>query len=158
MKPLILNRTTKSVSIILSLTLFFSCSFTATYNNRIEDKNEAQKVADKFYTLLKEGKYDDTYKLFSKKFFQVADTSKMNKMYHMTFQKLGAITTDSVAHWETHVVTGTNPSSIYVLYYLVEREKYESKETVSLSRENDSIKIDGYRVNSDGFFANDSTK
>ena len=158
MKPTILNKTTKSACLIFSLTLFFSCSFTSTYNNRIEDKNEAQKVADKFYTLLKEGRYEDTYKLFSKKFFQIVDTSKMNNMYHMTFKKLGAITSDSVAHWETHVVTGTNPSSVYVLYYLVEREKYGSKETVSLSKENDVIKIDGYRVNSDGFFANDSTK
>lgn len=158
MRLSITNKTTKSISVILSLTLFFSCSFTATYNNRIEDKNEAQKVGDKFYSLLKAGKYDDAYKLFSKKFFQVTDTSQMNKMYRMTYQKLGAIVSDSVAHWETHIVTGTNPSSIYVLYYLVERQKYESKETVSLSKENDSIKIDGYRINSDGLFATDSTK
>jgi hypothetical protein len=158
MRLSITNKTTKSISIILSLTLFFSCSFTATYNNRVEDKNEAQKVADKFYTLLKAGKYDDTYKLLSKKFFQDSDTSELNKMYHIIFQKLGAIKSDSVAHWETHVITGTNSSSVYVLYYLVEREKYESKETVSLSKENDTIKIDGYHVNSDGLYISDSTK
>ena len=157
MKLSISNKTIKSVSVIFSLTLFFSCSFTATYNNRIEDKDEAQKVADRFYTLLKEGKYDDTYKLLSKRFFQNSDTSELNKMYHITFKKLGAITSDSVAHWETHVVTGTNPSSVYLLYYLVERDKYESKETVSLSKQNDTIKIDGYHVNSDGFYV-DTTK
>jgi hypothetical protein len=157
MKLSITNKTNKSVFVLISLTLFFSCSFTATYNNRTEDKKEAQKVGDKFYSLLKQGKYDDTYKLFSKRFFQVSDTTQMNKMYRTIFQKLGAITSDSIAHWETHVVTGTNPSSVYVLYYSVEREKYESKETVSLSKQNDTIKIDGYHVNSDGLYI-DTTK
>ncbi len=40
----------------------------------------------------------------------------------------------------------------YVLYYIVERTKFQSKETITLTAENNQIKILGYNVNSEGMY------
>ena len=153
------SNTPKSLKLFYFLfLLLFGCNFNATYNNRVEDKNEAEKVADKFYSLIRKTKYQDTYKLFGKKFFQVTDTSKLDDIFQFTYTKLGAIDNMNLDHWQTQIIKGTNPSSNYALYFLVQREKYLSKETITLDKENDSIKIIGYYVNSDGLFARDSTK
>jgi hypothetical protein len=151
------NKTLKSTCVLFCLILLFSCNRNATYSNRAEDKDDAQKITNVFYSLLRNEKYNDTYKLFSKVFFEVTDTLKLNEMYQMTYRKSGAIDSINLDHWQTEVKKGTNASLVYVLFFVVKREKYNSKETITLLKENDSIRIVGYHVDSDAFLF-DSTK
>ena len=77
--------------------------------------------------------------------------AKMEKMLQAFTEKLGAIDNFRLNHWETQVVTGTNPSSNYALYFVVSRQKFSSRETFILTKEEGEIKINGYQVDSEGF-------
>ena len=131
--------------------LFIGCNINATYNNRVEDKDDALKVAVAFYNLVQSKDYVNTYPLYSKKFLEVTDMTKMEKMLQAFTEKLGAIDNFRLDHWETQVVTGTNPSSNYALYFVVSRRKFSSRETFILTKEEGEIKINGYQVDSEGF-------
>jgi len=146
---------TKSFISLALLSLLFalsSCNFNSTYLNREEDKNEAQKVADSFYKLLQKNEFQKINPFLSEQFKAVTSSEKLNDYLRGALNKLGEIKSEKLDHWESKIVKGTNPSAIYVLYYVVERTKYKSKETVTLVGENNQIKIQGYNVNSDGLF------
>ncbi|PWS30810.1 hypothetical protein [Pedobacter paludis] len=146
---------TKSFISLALLSLLFalsSCNFNSTYLNREEDKNEAQKVADSFYKLLQKNEFQKINPFLSEQFKAVTSSEKLNDYLRGALNKLGEIKSEKLDHWESKIVKGTNPSAIYVLYYIVERTKYNSKETVTLVGENNQIKIQGYNVNSDGLF------
>lgn len=128
-----------------------SCHFNSTFINREEDENEAEKITNRFYHLIKTNEYSKTYPLFSNAFFTVTDTVKLNNMFLTTYEKLGPIEALTVSKWETRVIQGTDSKSEYVLQYFVKRKNFDSKETITLTKENEQIKILGYKVNSDGF-------
>jgi len=134
---------------------FTGCHFNSRNINSDEDKNDAEKITKEFYDLLKKADYVKTYKLFGKNFFVATDTSKLNDLFITTNEKLGPIESMELGEWETIVVTGTDAKSDYALQYIVKHEKFEAKETFRLTKENGQIKIVGYNVNSDGFFARD---
>lgn len=58
----------KYLLIIFSLSLV-SCSFDKIYDNRDEDKNDAQKITEKFYYFILQDNSIDAFKLFSNTFF-----------------------------------------------------------------------------------------
>lgn len=149
------KRTLKSnfILITVSSTLLISCSLNATYNNRPSDKEDAEKVTNKFYNLMKNEQFKETYGLFSKKFIEITDTSKLYNIFRANLEKLGRIDSIHLDQWRTQVVTGTNPFGQYILAYTVFRTKYVSKETIGLTKENNLIKIGAYNVNSEGFVA-----
>lgn len=137
------------------LCLFFAltgCNFNSTYLNREEDKKDAEKVADQFYTLLEKNDLKNINPLLSNQFKAVTSAQKLNDYLTGTIKKLGEIKSKKLDHWETKVIRGSNPSAKYVLYYIVERAKFQAKETVTLTAENDQIKVLGYNVNSEGLF------
>lgn len=143
----------KSFAPLYLFCLFFtlsSCNFNSTYLNREEDKKEAEKVAGDFYKLLQKNEFQKINPFLSTQFKAVTSPEKLNDYLTGALNKLGAIKSEKLDHWESKIVKGTNPSAIYVLYYIVERTKYQSKETVTLIGENNQIKIQGYNVNSDG--------
>lgn len=127
-----------------------SCNVNSSYINREEDKKDAEKVADQFYELLQKKDFQKVDPLLSTKFKAATSTEKLNDYLNGALNKLGEIKSEKLDHWESKVVKGTNPSANYVLYYVVERTKYQSKETVTLTAENNQIKIQGYNVDSDG--------
>jgi hypothetical protein len=137
------------------LCLLFSltaCNFNSTYLNREEDKKEAEKVADQFYTLLEQKDLKKISPLLSNQFKAVTNPQKLNDYLTGTINKLGEIKSKKLDHWESKVTRGSNASFRCVLYYIIERSKFQSKETVTLTAENNQIKILGYNVNSDGLF------
>jgi len=136
--------------LVFSLT---SCNFNSTYINREEDKKDAEKVSDQFYTLLEQKDFNKLSPLLSNQFKAVTSTKKLNEYLTGTVSKLGEIKSKKLDHWETKVIKGSNSSAKYVLYYLVERTKFQAKETVTLVAENDQIKILGYNVNSEGLLS-----
>jgi len=131
--------------------LFFSCRFNSTFINREQDKDDAEKITNQFYDFLKANEYSKTYSLFSNSFFEVTDTTKLKNMYTTMHEKLGFIENISLDKWETKIVRGTDAKSIYVLQYFVKRKNFDSRETITLTKENEQIEIYGYKVNSDGF-------
>jgi hypothetical protein len=146
------NKIYASLYLFSLLFIATSCNFNSTYLNREEDKKEAEKVADQFYTLVEKNDLKNLSPLLSDQFKAATSTQKLNNYLTGTANKLGEIKSKKLDHWETKVIRGSNPSAKYVLYYVVERAKFQAKETVTLTAENDQIKILGYNVNSEGLF------
>lgn len=134
--------------ILILITLFLtSCNLNRTYENREEDKKEAEKITQKFFSLVKENNKQEALKLFGKGFFKVSNKNELNQTIEWTKKEAGNISNYSLYEWETTVVTGTNPKANYLLVYNAQRDKINTEEIFSLEKENDSIKIIGYKVN-----------
>ncbi|MNU17101.1 hypothetical protein D3C71_52810 [compost metagenome] len=131
--------------------VFTSCHFNSTYLNREVDKNEGDKVVLRFYDLLKNRDYNEVYKLFGPQFFEVTDTSQLEKLFNMTVIKLGPIKNMGIDQWKTESITGANTRTEYFYNYKVSRTNFDSKESFILVKENDEIKIVRYNVESKGF-------
>lgn len=143
----------KPFAIAVTVLLLFSCQFNSSYVNRVEDKDAAEKITNQYFDLLKAKKYDESFALFSDKFWTVTSKEKTKEIFTVTNKKLGALVDIKLDHWETRRVEGTNPSAEYILYYVNKYEKYDAKETLSLTRESDGkIKIIAFNINSEGFF------
>ncbi|QNN42511.1 eCIS core domain-containing protein [Pedobacter roseus] len=144
------NKTYATLYLLCLLFALTSCNFNSTYLNREEDKKDAEKVTDEFYKLLEKKEFDKLNSFFSPRFTAVTKPEKLNEFLIATANKLGEIKSEKLDHWESKVVKGSNASANYVLYYIVERTKFQSKETITLTAENNQIKILGYNVNSEG--------
>jgi hypothetical protein len=141
-----------SIVVILILVTLTGCHVNSQYINRDEDKKEAEQVTNKLYDLLRTKDYEATTELFSKRFFEVTDKEKLFRIFNATSEKLGELKTTEIETWETKRIEGTNPSANYVLIYKNKYEKFDSKETIQLSKDEDGkIRIIGYFINSDGF-------
>jgi len=147
MKKNLLFKNTLIVLLFISLS---GCNFSSTYLNREEDKNDAEKIATKLYSCLEKKDYNELHKLISKRFWETTSATKLDDFLRTIDVKLGSIKSKNLDHWETKVIVGSKPSSTYILYYLVKREKFVARETVTLTKENNEIKILGYNVNSEG--------
>lgn len=142
----------KKYILILIALLVISCNFNKTYHNREEDKQEAEKITEKFYDLIKKNERQEAFKLFGKKFFNVEQGKITNK--EQLGQMLNDINSecgDKISNiqlntWETFVSIGTNPKSQYVLLYRIKRNIQNTQEKITLEKDNDSIKIVGYDV------------
>lgn len=135
--------------LIKPLPFLISCNFNTTYQNREDDKKDAEKITQKFYKLLKKGNTKDILPLFSEDFFKVTNKDKFIELFEKTNNTYGNILNDSLSHWETLVVKGSKPKSEYLLVYNVKRDKIDSQEYITLHKEKDGIKIFEYRVNID---------
>jgi len=135
----------KRISIFLLL-LLISCTFNTTRENREEDKKEAEQIAQNFYILIKENNSEKAFKLISKNLFKVTSKEKFNQILNQSYIECGNIKNDSLVHWETLVIKGSNPKSEYVLIYNVKRDIKNTQEKFTLHKEGDSIKIIGYDI------------
>lgn len=132
--------------------VFSSCRFNSTYNNRETDKQDGEKAVAAFYELLKNKSYKETYRLFDKRFFEVTDTQKLNEIYNIAFEKLGDVESYDIEKWETQAIVGTDSKTSYIFLLNVKRSNYASKETATLLKEREEVKIVSYHVNSDDLF------
>jgi hypothetical protein len=138
---------------VIPICLFVvGCYFNSTYNNREIDRKHGEEVVAQFYELVKNKNYQEVYKYFSKRFFEVTDTQKLNYIFDIASEKLGDIESFNVERWETQAVVGTNPKTDYFFLCDVKRLNFVSKETFMLTKEKDEIKIIGYQVSSEQFF------
>ena len=135
----------KYISIFLLL-LLVNCTFNTSSENREEDKKEAEQVAQNFYILMKENNSEDAFKLISKNLFKVTPKEKFKQILNKSSTECGNIKNDSLVHWETLVIKGTNPKSEYMLIYNVKRDIKNTQEKFTLHKEGDSIKIVGYDI------------
>jgi hypothetical protein len=136
--------------LVISLT---ACNVNRTYMNREEDKNEAQKVTDAFYTMVRDSNYNGTLKLYSDTFFTVSPKEKLFQVYLMSEKKLGRLQRAQLTKAESKVVEGSNPVALYALQYTNRYDSAQALETFQLRKERDGkIRILAYNINSDAFF------
>ncbi|WP_223609612.1 hypothetical protein [Chryseobacterium sp. OSA05B] len=126
-----------------------SCNYNETYSNREQDKREAEKIIHKFYISIKGNNTEKASKLFSKKFFHITSRQRLNEMINWTNEKGGAISNYALSNWQTLIINGPNPKSDYSLVYYAKRDSINTQEIFSLQKENDTIKIVGYKINLD---------
>lgn len=139
----------KKYLLIIFCLFLTSCSFDKIYENREEDKNEAQKITEKFYYFLQQDNNSYAFKLFSNNFFKVTNQDKLSQVIDKTKNEYGKIQSDSLSNWRTHVTKGSNPISKYEMTYQVKREIGNTQEVITLQKENDTVKIIGYRIDFD---------
>lgn len=137
---------THSFIVLFSLLLINSCTCNSIYNNRLQDKYEAQSVTEGFYGLTKLNDYNEIYSLLSDQLSAKSDTAQFFKQLKNLDSLYGKIDSTSVVNSQTNVVEGTNPHSNYVLVYYVRRPKLTSKETFALTREKGQLKIYNYNI------------
>jgi hypothetical protein len=138
----------KIIYILFSF-LLISCNFNQFYKDREADKEDGEKIPQKFYWELRYGgNQDNIYKLFDEKFFAVTDQEKLLELINTTQNKIGPVQEYNLAKWETLVVKGSNARSQYLFTYNVKRGTENTEETFNLEKDKDgNIKIVGYRVN-----------
>jgi len=147
-------RIPKTLLTVLALAAFITaCTFTSTRLNQEEDRNAAEKVAKKLFELLKTKNYDTAYTLFSDSLWANTTKDKLKTVFTYSDGKLGDMKNDSLASWQTKVVSGTAPSAQYELVYQNQYEKGPAKVEILLTQEKGKIKILGYHINSDLFLA-----
>lgn len=141
------------LTIIFLTTIMISCNLNvnSTMENREEDKDEAERVTMLFYAYLESNEFEKTHSFFSPKFIEVTSLSDLDTILVRSNRELGKVKNKELMGWQTNVKSGTDPSSEYFLVYKVTREKYDSKESIRLQKENEKIKILAYNVESEGF-------
>ncbi|RZL31550.1 MAG: hypothetical protein EOP00_34980, partial [Pedobacter sp.] len=142
------SKLAQQIGLSLILILIWSCNFNSTFINREEDKKDAEKIAEEFYGHLQKGAYPKLHTLISERFWKTTTDDKLDDFLTSADHKLGPIKSKTLAHWEAKTIKGTQSSSTYVLYYLVQRGKHQAKETLTLTKEGSKIKILGYNINS----------
>jgi hypothetical protein len=136
---------------LLILTFFFlvSCDYNKIYENRESDKQDAQKVINKFYFLIKQKDKEEVFKLFSNRFFKEVGKERFEQILDKTDNDFGEIKDYALTNSWTQIVEGSNPISKYELSYNVTRDSTRTKEFFKLQKENDTIKIISYRLDFD---------
>ncbi|RMZ60822.1 hypothetical protein D1632_02260 [Chryseobacterium nematophagum] len=140
----------KKYILLLISFLFIACSYEKIYENRESDKQDAQKVINKFYFLIQHNNNKkEVFKLFSNRFFQEVEKERFEKILDKTDSDFGKVKDYQLTNSWTQIVKGSNPISKYELSYIVTRDSTQTKEYFRMQKENDTIKIISYRVDFD---------
>jgi len=140
----------KKYILILISFLFIGCSYDKIYENRESDKQDAQKVINKFYFLIQQNNdKKEVFRLFSKRFFQEVEKERFEQILNKTDSDFGKVKDYELTNSWTQIIEGSNPISKYELSYLVTRDSTQTKEYFRLQKEKDSIKIISYRLDFD---------
>lgn len=136
------------LKVLLIFNLFFiSCNVNKVYENRESDRDDAENITKSFYNLMENGEYKNSYALFTKRFFLITDTSKLLALYTQIDNSCGTVSNYSLLNWKTTVVKGAIDSGEYVFLYDVIRKKCKTKETITMKKESEKIRIISYDVN-----------
>ncbi len=143
----------QSKLVLLLLVLFFTaCSLNATYNNREDDKAEAEQVTAKLFLDLQTKNYAAADTLFSKDFYKITSKDKLNEVFKVTQEKLGDLGDTNLTDWKTRVVSGADASADYAFFFGNTYKKAIGQVAIRLHKDPDNkIRIVYYTVKSDAF-------
>lgn len=140
----------KKYILILITFILVSCSYNKIYEDRESDKQDAQKIINKFYSLIQQNNdKKEVFRLFSKRFFQEVEKERFEQILNKTDSDFGKVKDYELTNSWTQIIEGSNPISKYELSYLVTRDSTQTKEYFRMQKENDTIKIISYRVDFD---------
>ena len=131
--------------IVLSIFLT-SCYHDQTYRNRNADKNDAEKVTEKFYSSIDSNKKQETLDLFSSLFFKKTNPKDLNAILDWAVKEAKTGSSHKLTNWHTLVIEGTDPKSEYTLTYNATRGSVNTEETFNMEKEKDQIKIVGFKI------------
>ena len=140
----------KFILCLLSIVVV-SCSFSATYQDEVHERDKAEKVVDSMYRYVNLEDMEKAGLFFSKVFYSVTNESELYDIFSKTKQALGIYQDKNLVSWKTRRVEGPHPTAEYLLIYNVRYSKYNAVETFRLKKEGGAIKIVSYNVNSKGF-------
>lgn len=144
-----LSLKTLTIIIVVSTTLF-SCHFYSNRLNDPKDKEAAEKVINEFYKYRKLGDTASVKKLFTNQ-MTTEQLSKFPEIFDFTLRNLGKMGKMNMEGWQTKVMEGVKPSAEYFLSYKNIYDSAAAEETFKLGKENDTIKIFHYNINSNAF-------
>lgn len=141
------------MKIYITLSLLFlllSCDFKTFRENNSQDIKEAEKVTERYYSLVEKGDKEELLKLFSKDFFESSDKNAVESVIDWQIQESKKPNyTYTLIDSQTLVEEGTDAKSEYVLTYSVQRE-FKTKDKITLIKENDNkIRIFKYEMTSE---------
>ncbi|MDH6252852.1 hypothetical protein M2347_002579 [Chryseobacterium sp. H1D6B] len=140
----------KIYTLLLLSFLLLSCDFKTFRENDPQDKLDAEKVTEKFYTLIKQDKKQEVFKLFSSEFFKVTKKSDLDQLIDWAIKESKTSSTHTLTDCQTNVEKGTNAKSEYILSYSVQRGTIKTDEGFTLKKEkDDKIRIVGYKINAE---------
>ncbi|MBO9693588.1 hypothetical protein [Chryseobacterium sp.] len=140
----------KKYIVILITFVLVSCSYNKIYEDRESDKQDAQKIINKFYFLIQQNNdKKEVFRLFSKRFFQEVEKERFEQILNKTDSDFGKVKDYELTNSWTQIIEGSNPISKYELSYVVTRDSTQTKEYFRLQKEKDSIKIISYRLDFD---------
>lgn len=128
------------------------CQF--TQSNSFDDRDAAEKIANRFYDEISKKDYFAADTLFAREFLITTPTDSINKLFTRTNEILGEFKSNKLKDWSTRSVSGSINQTEYLLTYDVEYSKYKAVETFRMIKASDSEtpRILHYHVASDGFF------
>jgi hypothetical protein len=131
--------------------MLVACNFNTHWNNREEDKAEAEQVMNAFYALQQSDRFRETIPFYSDRFLEVTDTAWILNIYKSRDENLGPMESKELAACQTLIIKGSKPSSQYLLVYTVRHQKFDAREEFRLEKEADGqIRIMAYNLQSDG--------
>lgn len=122
-----------------------NCTFTHKHIDRKSDLANATHFTDSFYTLVKTGKYEETYHLYSKK-ISVPSPKQLGDSYNRLTAQLGPTTETELVYKNSTVLENSNIVGEYNLTYHVKRGENWSVDTFKLLSENGVFGIVYYNI------------
>ncbi len=137
-------------SIVIIILIIIGAGVYFIFNSSKENIGDAQGVADQFYSSIIAKDYDSVAKLYHPKLLEVTNRTEMDRLLQAFNTKLGDIQSYVLINYNAK--SFTSGQSQIVLFYAVNRTNYNSKETISLYKEDSShsLLIVGYHVSSTG--------
>lgn len=129
------------------ISIIIGCNGKVNKINEDSEKDKADQFVNHFYEDLEENNYIKDKKIFSKTFFNSVDTIKFDSAFNSYKEKLGNYKHREIFKWTTER-SAINDEWFVSLIYIVEYEKSKAFEQFDLIKENDSIKIENYIINS----------
>lgn len=135
--------------LILGLLLITSC--TITHRDNAIDKKEAEQIANKFYYYQELGRLSEIHDLIANEGKTEASLKEWDQLIIGAYHEYGVVRNFELDKWSTFVADGLITRGEYLLQYYVTRSPNKTFENLYLIRENDSIKIAGYEIKTDGY-------
>jgi hypothetical protein len=136
---------------VIGISILTGCHVNSQRINDARDKDDAEKLTNRFYMYFHQGDYEETYQFLGKKMLETTDTAKFRRFLSKMTEKYGKIKDYKVKSCETRVISGTDPIAQYRIIYENTYENGKLTEDFILEKENETIKINGYHVTTDEF-------
>jgi hypothetical protein len=141
----------KQTPVYILILFCLGCTPSTTYINRDADKEDAVRITEKFYDLMKQKDYHNIFHLWSvgNRGFTVEQRNQLLTEHFNNIQgRLGSIESVDLISCETKRVEGERPSGEYLVTFDVSRSiKQSNREEFRLLLEGTEMKIADYNIN-----------
>ena len=145
-----MNKRALAIVVVVILVALGGLQF---YRGTSKNMEEAQSVADQFYSCLMSNDLETASTLYHSSLLETSSVENITSVIKLIDTKLGKVTEYKLVNINVKSFKGTSDSYIRAnIVYSVTRTRYSSEETMVLMKEkNNQFKISSYNVNSEGF-------